>query len=251
MSTFDYEASLPQIQAVTGDAIRRPTMPVRIVTQEAEYLHRWLQQDRDAMLRAGLNRAYVDDLPRWIGALREAESIWQRIRQVGEKARQQWDTESPKAYAMRDSLLQSMRFAYRRDKILLRRVAAIAAGTGHADMIQDLNDLAILGREAPGPLVEIGLDPKELALAAETSSAMADLLAQVTVERASNGGALMIRNQAYSLLKQAVDEIRLCGQYVCRNNPARRDGYVSEYLRSIRKASGNKSAGPETTVVPA
>lgn len=251
MSTSDYQASLAQINAVPLNTVRRPNMPVKNVTQEAENLHRWAQPDVELMLKAGLKRAYLDELLQRIGALREAESIWQRTRKVGERAQQQWNVESPKAYALRDSLVNMMRFAYRHDKVLLKRVAQIAAGNGHADMIQDLNDLAILGRQATEPLEAIGEDLQLLTLAAETSAAMADLLAKMTVERASNSGALLIRNQAYTLLMEAVDEIRLCGQYVNRSNAARRDGYVSEYRRSKRKGGGNKPSGPKLPLVSA
>jgi hypothetical protein len=37
-------------------------------------------------------------------------------------------------------------------------VSAITDGSGHADMIQDLNDIAVLGRENPDPLTAIGFD---------------------------------------------------------------------------------------------
>ena len=53
-----------------------------------------------------------------------------------------------------------------------------------------------------------------------------------------------MRDQAYSLLKDAVDEIRVCSQYVFWDNTSLRDSYSSEYLRSLRKAAGGKS--PET-----
>ena len=42
--------------------------------QEAENLHAWCRQDKEALSAAGLDWIQVDDLPVRAGALREAES---------------------------------------------------------------------------------------------------------------------------------------------------------------------------------
>ena len=67
--------------------------------------------------------AWVQDLPQRIGALREAESLWFKERFGREEAQQQWDQEAPAAYALRDQMLRAMRYAYRRDDALLKRVS--------------------------------------------------------------------------------------------------------------------------------
>lgn len=246
MSTSSYEAKLPQIQAITGDAIKKPNMPVKIFLQEAENLFHWAQQDQAALKKARLDWALVEDLPTLAGALREAESRWSQERHSREDAMRLWDVESPQAYALRDQLLRAMRYAYRRDETLLRRVSEITAGSGHADMIQDLNDIATLGRQHSAPLVDIDLDLAELQRAADTAGRMADLLAQVNGERSADNTARVVRDQAYTLLKQAVDEVRACGQYVFWDSESRRLGYHSDYLRSLRKGSGSKAETPES-----
>ncbi len=245
MSTSDYQAKLPLILAVAGDAIRKPNMPVKVFLQEAENLFHWAQQDKAALEKARLDWSLVMELPALIGAAREAESFWTQERHAREDAIRLWGEESPKAYALRDALLRAMRYAYRRDDALLRRVSEITAGSGHVDMIQDLNDLATLGRAYSAPLLAIDLDLAQLEQAAEMSNRMAELLAQVNGERASDNATRVIRDQAYTLLKQAVDEIRACGQYVFWDNAARRTGYHSEYLRTLRKAAGSKAESEE------
>jgi hypothetical protein len=49
-------------------------------------------------------------------------------------------------------------WAARKDAELTRKVRAIAAGSSHADMIQDLNDLSVLGKGYPAPLAAISFD---------------------------------------------------------------------------------------------
>ncbi len=129
-----------------------------------------------------------------------------------------------------------MRFAYRKDDNLLNRVSAITEGSGHADMIQDLNDVAILGKENTEPLTAISFDLTLLDTAANTANEMGDLLAMVTTDRADSSDDILVRNQAYTHLYEAVDDIRECGQYVFWKNKDRLKGYRSDYLRRQRKA---------------
>lgn len=251
MSTVDYEAKLPLMLAITGEQIKKPNMPVKIFLQEAENLFHWALQDQVALSAARLDWSLVEDLPQLAGALREAESLWAQDRHEREDVLRQWDAESAQAYALRDHLLRAMSFAYRHDDVLMRRVAEIRAGNGHADMIQDLNDIALLGRQHSAPLQNIDFDLAQLQQAADTSDRMADLLAQVNGERSADNKARVVRDQAFTLLKHAVDEIRACGQYVFWDNAARRDGYFSAYLRSLRKASAGKAKTPDSAEVPA
>ncbi|RLU02756.1 MAG: hypothetical protein D9N11_07555 [Ketobacter sp.] len=247
MSSTDYAAKLALIEAIDPATLKKPNIPVKAYLQEAENLYHWAQEDKTTLLSAGLPWTWVQDLPQRIGALREAESLWFKERFGREEAQLQWDQEAPAAYALRDQLLRSMRYAYRRDAALLKRVADIAEGTGHVDMIQDLNDIAILGRANAEPLQAVGVDAEALDQAAATAADMADLLAMVNGERAHGSSARVIRDQAYTHLKEAVDEIRACGEYVFWDNPARLDGYHSQYRRSRRPGTASPAPQQQAT----
>jgi len=247
MSSTDYAAKLAAIEAISTDSIKKPNLPIKIYIQEAENLYQWVQPDQQALQSAGLDWAWVQGLPQRIGALREAESRWFKERFGREEAQVRWDQEAPAAYALRDQMLRTMRYAYRRDEVLLKRVAQIAEGTGHADMIQDLNDIAILGRAHPEPLQVVGVGPEQLEQAATTAEGMAELLAQVNGERAGGNSARVIRDQAYTHLKEAVDEIRACGQFVFWDAEGRLEGYHSQYRRSQRRSTPSPEPMNEAT----
>lgn len=232
----DFTAAQAEIEAIPDDKIKSPGLPIDIFLQEAENLYQWCQDDKDKLTAAGLDWPLVEKLPGFCGALRQAESMWFKDRFSREEAEKQWQEESPTAYDLRNQLLHDFHFAYRKSPDLAGRVSQIAEGSGHADMIQDLNDLAELGKDNSDALSAIGFDIAQLDIASTTSAEMADLLSKATSDRGDNNQARVIRDKAFTLLKQAVDEIRDCGQYVFWRDAQRYKGYVSQYNKRFNKA---------------
>ncbi|MCG6189707.1 hypothetical protein [Maribellus maritimus] len=145
----DYNARLSDIKAIPDEETREPGIPVDVALQEAENLHHWSLNDAAALAVVGITSDMINDLPVRAGACREAQSIWNKDYRSQQEAQKEWAEQAPEGYAFRDDLLASLRFAYRKDDALLSHVSAITDGSGHADMIQDLNDIAVLGRENP------------------------------------------------------------------------------------------------------
>lgn len=237
------------LDALPADGVRTPNLPVHVFIQEAENLYHWCQKDRDALLGAGLDWQLVEALPLRARVLRAAESLWFGERYSREQAEQDWNQLSPAAYELRDRLLRAMRYGYRNDAALLKRVAEIAAGTGHADMIQDLNDIAYLGRNHPAPLEAIKLELAELDRAISVALDMGALLARVNGDRMENSASKNLRDRAYTWLRLAVEDVRACGQYVFYNNAERRPGYGSQYFRGRRGSTGSEAQAPEVEAV--
>ena len=112
-------------------------------------------------------------------------------------------------------------------------------------MLQDLNDIAVLGKENTEPLTKINFDLTLLDKAAESADQYSSLLAEATSDRLNNSEAKILRDKAYALLKASVDEIRDCGQYVFWQDEIRLKGYVSQYFKRRNQARRNKQS--ETT----
>jgi hypothetical protein len=127
--------------------------------------------------------------------------------------------------------------------VLLSRVSDIADGSGHADMIQDLNDLAVLGKANSEFLTAIGFDLSLLDTAASVADELADLLATANGDKVEKNASKTIRDKAYTHLKELVDEVRAAGKYLFWRNPNRLKGYTSEFWK--RKNSRKSSAEPE------
>lgn len=191
----DFSAKKAAIEAIPAEQVKLPNMPVSIFIQETENLYRWCRDDKTALTGVGLDWALVEDLSVGAGALREAESNWFKERYSREEAAKEWEIKTPEAYDMRDSLLRAMRYAYRHDNNLINRVREISEGSGHADMVQDLNDIAVLGQNNAAPLQAINFDLNLLDQAAAKADEMAALLAKVNGDRADNSAAKVMRDK--------------------------------------------------------
>ncbi len=247
-----FESKLPEILAIKdGDIRRQKMMPVATYLQEADDLYAWCQPDKAALVGAGLDWRIVEDIPVRAGALREIVSRCAVLRFTMSAAKEQWKEKAKALSAMRSALLHSFRFAYRENSRVMERISAIAGSRSHAAMIQDLNDLSVLGKNNPGELPAIGFDMRMLDKAAELAVECADILASSTLGSAY-GEAKRIKDKAFTLLKLAVDCVYECGRYVFWQNEERKRGYSSAFLRKLRKrrsGNGNKSKNGKEALV--
>lgn len=241
----DYEAKIDVIMSIADKDAKSPSMPVDVFVQESEDLFSVVEDNKEKFKAINFNIALIKDLPMRCGACREAESRWQALFNTKEEAQRLWLEESPKAYFMRDDLLDVLRYAFRGDKHLLSRVHNIAKGRGHADMIQDLNDIAALGRDNPKYFTAINFDTANFEKAADMADRMASVLADAHKENGISE-ARIIRDKAYTHLKEAVDEIKESGKFIFRYDPVMLDKLASVYFRKMRGSSGNTTPVEET-----
>jgi hypothetical protein len=240
----DYNAKIETISAIPDDKTLEPTMPVDTFLQEGENLSKWSLMDAEALATIAITIAVLNDLPVRAGALREAQSIWFKDRNSQLEAQREWAAASPEAFAMRDELLHTFRYAYRNDAALMSRVEEIAAGNTNADMIQDLNDLSLLGKNNTALLEAINFDLEKLDDAANASDELANILALANGDKSLQSESKSIRDKAYTHMKELVDQIRDAGKYLFWKNEKRYKGYVSQWWSDVNR---DRAAKPEET----
>ncbi|MDQ1352840.1 MAG: hypothetical protein QG657_3146 [Acidobacteriota bacterium] len=232
------------ISAIDDKRIKTPKhVPASACVMEAVTLYHWASKDKEALIAHGLNWELVEDLLVRQEALAEAEAIW-NSQWVGRKElASEWDSLSAFGYELRDRLLADYRFAFRNQRDLLLTLKRISTKKNHPTMIQDLNDLSVLGRGHRPLLEAVRFDISLLEKAAQASWDLTALLAKTTTARMNVGEGKRIRDQVYTYLKEAVDEIRRTGQYVFRHDKERLPGYNCDHLRqaNMRRARARKS----------
>ncbi len=195
----------------------------------------------------------MDELPDLCEAATAAEAQWYVQLNSKRKGVLEWEKQAPLAFELRKQLLHHFRFAFRGYPHLLEALKYISGGgKSYAKQIQDLNDLAVLGRANLQILEAIPFDMSLLDKAAQASSEMSVLLADATRDRMRPSEAKRIRDLTYTNLKEAVDEIRFYGRYVFRGNKERLIGYRSEYIRQVkvRQARDRKKNVGEKKFLP-
>lgn len=235
MSKENYDLKKAIIEAIPENLVNYPGIPVEVALQETEDLFVWCQQDKELLVKASLDWKLAEDLTVRAGALRYVQSQWQKEYRSLEQAQKDWAEKSPAAYELRDELNHHFFFAYAKTPDLYARVQKIAEGSSHADMIQDLSDLAALGKANPEPLKFINFDLSLLDKAETTAPEMALLLANANGKKMEDNKMRMLRDKAFFHMKEAVDEIRRVGQYVFWKDEQRRKGYVSKFNKSKRQ----------------
>jgi hypothetical protein len=247
MSKEQFDLKKAEIEAIPDKEVRYPDMPVDVALQEAEDLLVWCYPDKDLLVKAGLDWELVEDLPARTGSLRYVQSQWQKDFRSQEDIQKEWAEKSPVAYDLRDELVHHCYHAFYSAPDLYARTQKIAEGSGHADMIQDLSDLAALGKANPTYLTAVGVDLSLFDQSETQSVQMAALLAKVNGKRMEDNVLRLQRDKAYMHLKEAVDEIRRCGQYVFWRDEQRRKGYVSKYGKSKRQSKPKNGQNSDET----
>ena len=227
-----YDQLMEEITAIPPEKTVSPSMPMDTYLQTARQLFHWAQTDKAALLKAGLSEDLLDDLPYRADAAEEAQTIWQNFLLGQSEALHRWNMESPEAYELREELIHAMRYAFRKDIPLRTKVTEIASHDVEIDLISDLDLLSTLGRENPSLLRAVGFKLAKLEQAAIMSQSMRSLKNSAT---GSDSLVKRVRDQAYTHLKEAVDTIRECGQYVFWKDHSRRSGYESNYDQGVRK----------------
>lgn len=206
-----------------------PNIPVTVALQEAEDLYDVAKQDKDLLVARGLPEELITQLNQRAGALREAETHWYKSQKDKTNIESEWKEKSPLAYELRSDLIDEFEYAFHGNDRLLARVNDVKKGYGAPDMIQDLNNLSGLGKDHTDLLEAKNMDLTLLDVAAQTSDAMADLLAKVNGLAIQGGELIEMRNKAFWYLEQAMREVRRAGKFVFRKDPKHIQYYYQHY----------------------
>jgi hypothetical protein len=225
----DFDAWKKHIEVMPLCDVKRPDMPIDRAAADAETLRGHAEQDKMALMAAGLDWTIVEDLLTLPGALRYAQAKWMSEFKTKNQAQKEWHSKSPEAYALRDELLHHLSFAYRKIPGLKKKIMRIRENRGHVNMLQDLMELAVLAENNPEPLKAIHYNTELPPKARRLSHEMTEVLANAHESREERSALKIRRDKVYTLLMERVRSIREVGRYVFWRTPERKVKYINTY----------------------
>jgi len=226
------------VATVTDNETEELNMPSTVYGGESETLETWANQDSDKLAIGGISIERIAQIGIRAFVFREYQSAWIVVRRTGKDAEKEWKAFATRAYDLCDEMKHAFKYAFRNEPELLGRVNEIAQGTGDSDMIQDLKTYSLLGLKYQDLLTPIGFDIAKLDTASSMSDEGANLLAEANGSKLKGNENKVLRDKAYTHLKEVVDEVRACGKYIFWKDKKRLVGYQSDYWKS--KNSSNK-----------
>jgi len=207
-------------------------MPSYVYATESETLEMWANQDSDKLAIGGISVERIAQIGVRALVFREYQSEWIIVRRTGKDADKEWKAFATEAYNLCDEMKHAFKYAFRNEPELLGRVNEIAKGTGDSDMIQDLKSYSLLGQKHQDLLTPIGFDITKLNTAGSMSDEGANLLAEANGSKLKGNEQKVLRDKAYTHLKEVVDEVRACGKYIFWKDKKRLVGYQSDHWKS-------------------
>jgi hypothetical protein len=235
-----YNKHLKTFSAISADKIKTPKMARVDVIGEAEELKVAALEDKDALVKAGCPKEFINTLDERIGAYSHASSVWENSEFAKSEAKKQWMEEEKPAYEFKEQLLHALSHGLRGNPGELKYVKKISAGHGRRDLVLDFKDIAVLGKRNAQALSAIGFDPADLDRAEALHEKLSNLLSEAGMDSEELTELKTLAYQAYTFLEEAVAEIRENGRYVFWKDEERLDLYKSDHYRKIGKTKNRE-----------
>ncbi len=227
-----YKLLVEKIKAINEEDIAPIYMPSEHLASEGQSLYLWAMEDKDDLIKRGVTLEMINDLHNGSEALLTAEAIWKHNLESTQEYSKIWSEKLPYSLDLRQEAIATFRYAFRKDQNLLASIEDINSGSSHPDLVSDLHELHLLGTKHIDKLNAIGFEEELIPKLKGSSENMANLLANINGERMRKDKSKLIRDQAFTYLKDVIDEIRACGKFTFRKDPARLKGYRSKYNRA-------------------
>ncbi|WP_282035494.1 hypothetical protein [Saccharicrinis aurantiacus] len=219
------------LEAVKKEDIKQCGIPIPIYIQESKNLHKRATLDLAKLTAVGFNAELLTKLSELTTILVVSEVNWQEESSESKIAANDWKKNSPEMYSLNSELIDSMEFAYRKDDQLLSLIDAIKEGDNQADAVLDLSKLAKLGKDNPEPLMAMNFDLTKLDKAVTLSKSLSETLSIINGHAYVEEHRKEMRDKAFTLLKEVVDEVYEYGRFVFRNDADHVKAYGSKYKR--------------------
>ena len=219
-------------------------IPYAIFVQETSDVAATATTDAALLLSKGLAQDTIDSLSLWPKILQDAQSEVKGSASEQEKNKDNWKNTYPSAVSMRDNLLETAKFAFYNNDIIMAQLQEVDEGDNYADTIEDLHVLAKITEEHPEPMATAGISAETVAEALAMAEELTALRSAINSAMYVGSEDINLRNRIYTLAARDVKEVQRFGCFVFRDDNNRKKLYGSAYLRN-RNASNYRKQRAE------
>lgn len=232
----NFEAIREKLEALPEKSVIHPTIPVEVLTDEGIDLHFTAKNDAEKLAVAGITEAIINELMTAAHGLRYLESIWIHEYKILTEGQKLWKDLRNEALELRAETLHFCRFVFRNDEMKMKVIQEIAKGRRNADLIQDLSDLTHFCELNKEALLAVNFSEEKMARIKYLLAACSEYMGIAHEDTNLKSPSMLIRNRAFTYLKQLIDEVRVAGKFVFRQKPDRLKLYASEYRRKLYRS---------------
>jgi hypothetical protein len=237
----DFEALLPKLQAIDPKLVNDPDMPVEQAIKEGQVMVTVAREDVNELVAVKFDPATIDELETAVFGFSTAQA--NMVATLGEQkgAARQWLIEEPGLLKLLKKLLAASRYALRNVPDAFKAVKHIAKGGSKPNRVQDLADIAALGKKYVSYFEAINFDITLLDVAEQKAKTLLSLQALVFAEK-STKGSKDVRDRSFIYMRGLMAQVLSAAKYAFTDDPERLSRYYSAYRKRRKGKSGSKDA---------
>jgi hypothetical protein len=233
------------IEAVKSDEVTGVGMSHRNYLQESIKVTGFYKQHKDELEAGGMDFTKVAKMLTYHGAARQLYSDAFTLSGVSGTKRKAWEKAYNEAVKVVEDVRAGLVFAFQGDQTLLDKVAEIGEGNSIGDFIQDCNDVATVSRNNRELLEAIRYDMKLVERLSELAVILGELYADANVERSESPEQTLLRDKAFTLFKNAIDNLNAQARYIFRGDkPKALKFIIRDSRRTVTKKTDAAVTGP-------
>ncbi len=217
-------------------------IPVSVVIQQASDMYFVALTDREILEAAGLCMEKAMSLETLAQECSHAEAAWKMVKEERSIKKAELRRYFTQLFALRNELAFHFRCICEKNSLPVS-VPVYGSRSG-AILVQDLFDLALLGKKLIPWLDKSGFDVSRLEDAHDSACALASRLAHWEVFTPDESPERAERDRLYFEIRQVLCDVREVGRRVFHNHP-RAAAYSDSYKRASRRKCGARKQRPE------
>lgn len=207
-------------------------IPIARLIQEANDLYLFCKNDKKELVGEGLDWNDAERLPVLLNECTNAEVEYQVYKDNYESETVKLKKFVLRCRKLRRFIAEKLRLAIASTGADLK-IPSYKKSWSRVELIQDLNDLAVIGKDNKEVLQPMGFEMSKLDLAANMSIELSEKIVDIIISNPSESPQKKIRDKIILELSSLIARIRNKGKSTFIDNPLRRKAYACEYFREI------------------